>query len=87
MQEYQSIKKVHATAATSTHWMSWRQKLKAGTYNTTDLDGNLAGYIVCYNRQDTEKEYWSWSPKDVFESGYDSIPKPEPRLKTVAKFA
>lgn len=39
-----------------------------------DLIGDPAaeGYLVVYN-QDTEQEYHSWSPKDVFEAGYSEI--------------
>ena len=54
-------------------------------YNDYNIDGYIdGGYIVCYNHG-TDKEYWSFSPKDVFESGYDEIGNAD--LKRAAKHA
>lgn len=48
------------------------------TYNerrhlpTAEQTPNREGYLVVYNRGE-EREYVSWSPKDVFDEGYNEI--------------
>lgn len=67
MKEYQSKKTVHAKPMTSTEWKAYRTGLLK--YSDATIDDDLDGYVVVYN-QDKENEYWSWSPKAEFESGY-----------------
>lgn len=69
MQAYQSKKIVHAEPMTSTQWIQTREQHKGVGYSDATLEEGLAGYTVCYNKG-TDKEYWSWSPKDVFEKDY-----------------
>lgn len=75
MKTYKSKKVVKAKPATSSFWKSWRSgldKSKAAGYSDATVDDGIDGYIVCYDHG-TDKEYWSFSPKDAFESGYDEI--------------
>lgn len=70
LKAYQSKKQVHAEPMTSTEWM--RTRAQYTNYSDATLEQGLAGYCVCYNKG-TDKEYWSWSPKDVFEEGYIAL--------------
>lgn len=69
MKEYLSRKVVNALPMGSTAWKQHRARLRSGTYSDASLEDGLEGYMVVYAR-DTDKEYWSWSPKEQFESGY-----------------
>ncbi|MCP4986095.1 MAG: hypothetical protein GY928_08525 [Colwellia sp.] len=69
MKQYKSNKIVDATPMTSSKWMTYREDLKQGGYSDANLEPNLEGYMVVYDPC-TEDEYWSWSPKKVFEDGY-----------------
>lgn len=86
MKQYQSKKKVDAEPMTSTEWMEFRNKLKDGGFSDATLEADLAGYAVVYNPC-TDKEYWSWSPKDVFEDGYDEIERKSNPLQRVTRYA
>lgn len=69
MKEYLSRKVVNAGPMGSTAWKQYRTKLRSGAYSDASLEDGLEGYVVVYERG-TDKEYWSWSPKEQFESGY-----------------
>ncbi len=84
MKPYKSKKTVNAAPSTSTQWKEYRQKLK--NYSNADIEDGIDGYIVVYNKC-TEKEYWSWSPKEEFESGYDEIETKSQPTKNLAKYA
>lgn len=85
MKVYQSNKVVHAKPMTSTRWKEFRKKLT--NYSDASVNDDLEGYVVVYNPM-TEKEYWSWSPKDEFESGYLEVKnKIKHTIKTTSKFA
>ena len=88
MKKYKSIKVVSASQSTSTQWMKYRERLNKDIgkgYSDATLEPDLPGYMVCYNNG-TENEYWSWSPKDVFEEGYEIIEEKAP-FNTTTKFA
>jgi len=63
---YQCHKKVHAEPMTLGEF-----KFHSGKKDLIGKDES-EGYLVVYN-QDTQDEYHSWSPKDVFEAGYSEI--------------
>lgn len=66
MQHYQCHKKVHAEPMTLGDF-----KTLAGKTGMIG-DPKAEGYHVVYD-MGTEKEYHSWSPKEVFEAGYSVI--------------
>ena len=72
MQLYKSNKEVSATPMKSQDWVSYRKDLPVDTYSDATLPDGLEGYLVVYSRN-TNEEYWSWSPKAVFEEGYDEV--------------
>ena len=61
MKQYQSIKKVYAEPMNRLH-----AELKGLVRDITNEDEE--GYMVFY-----DNGYTSWSPKEVFESGYKEI--------------
>jgi hypothetical protein len=70
MKSYKSKKIVHAKRMNSTVWLEYRKEKT--NYSDASINENLEGYVVVYNPC-TTKEYWSWSPKEEFENGYDDI--------------
>jgi hypothetical protein len=64
--EYQCHKKVWAKPMTLGDFKKHSHKV--------DLMGvdDKPGYLVVYGK-DTDQEYHSWSPKDVFEEGYSAL--------------
>jgi len=69
---YRSTKEVYGYEMNSTQWMEFRKNLQ--NYSDANIDEGLEGYVVRYNAE-TDNEYWSWSPKDVFESGHYELLK------------
>ena len=67
---YKSKKIVTATECTSDEWRKIRSSFR--NYSDASVPGGMDGYRVTYD-EGTSKEYHSWSPKEVFERGYDAI--------------
>jgi len=84
MDTYTSKKKVDAEKMTSTQWKEYRKGLT--NYSDATLEDGLDGYVVVYNSC-KEGEYWSWSPKDVFEAGYNEVVRDAGRNIRMPKFA
>lgn len=70
LKAYQSKKLVLAEPMTSTKWLEIRGQYP--NYSDASLEDGLEGYHVVYSAM-TTKEYHSWSPKALFEEGYDDL--------------
>ena len=66
MERYISNKVVHAKEMSSDDWVVFREGLS--NYSNATVGESLEGYLVCYG-SGTSSEYFSWSPKEQFESG------------------
>jgi hypothetical protein len=67
LKKYQCHKQVHARPMTRLKYNQSR-----GWELPEDEDGDDEGYRVVYDLG-TDMEYISWSPKFIFEAGYDRI--------------
>jgi len=67
IKQYRCHKKVHAEPMNRLDY-----NVLKGWELPEDEDGTDAGYKVIYDKG-SDLEYVSWSPKSIFEAGYDLI--------------